>query len=71
MITLFVVYEGSPELGPVPICRVSNSGLTRRVTRFALAKANQTAAAMRIIDDDAFSEATREVDRLQAALAAV
>lgn len=71
MISLFVVYEGSAELGPVPICRVADARLTRRVTAFALAKATQTATAMRVVDDDAFSEASDEVDRLRAVLATV
>jgi hypothetical protein len=71
MISLFVVFEGSTELGPVPICRVTNSRLTRRVTAFALAKTTQTAEAMRIVDDEASSEASCEVDRLRAVLATV
>jgi hypothetical protein len=64
--SLFLVFEGSSDLGPVPFCRVADEQLTRRVANFALDKASRTARALRLVDDDAASDADLEVDRLRA-----
>jgi hypothetical protein len=68
MFSLFLVYEGSAELGPVTICRVADDSLTRNVASRALAKVTQTAEALRLVDDEASADAFSEAGRLRSVL---
>ncbi len=69
--SLFLVFEGSSETGPVPLCRVVDPGLTHQVAEFALAKASRSADALGFVDRDAAFYATCEADRLRVILAMI
>ncbi len=69
--SLFVVFEGSENLGPVPICRIVDAGLTKIVANFALAKATRSATALRTFSDEASDEAFCEADRLRSIIATI
>ena len=71
MFSLFLVYEGSADLGPVTICRVADDSLTRNVATRALAKVSQTAEALRLVDGEASADAFGEADRLRSVLATI
>jgi hypothetical protein len=41
--SLFVMFEGSGELGPVPLCRIADADITREAVSRALDKTAQRA----------------------------
>ena len=71
MFSLFLVYEGSADLGPVTICRIADDSLTRNFASCALAKVAKTAEALRLVDGDASEDALSEADRLRSVLATI
>ena len=69
--SLFLVFEGSPELGPVPICRVADADLTKNVAAFALDRASRRMSALRLVSEEASADASFEVDKLRSVLASI
>ncbi len=66
MFSLFVVFEGSAELGPVPIVRVSDDKLTRSVAGRALLTLSKRADALLLMDEAASVDVRHEVEALRA-----
>jgi hypothetical protein len=71
MYSLLLIYEGSSDIGPVPICRVSDEALTRNVARRAIDKLSERANVLRPIDDAAAEDADLEADRIRSVLATI
>jgi hypothetical protein len=71
MYSLLLVYEGSGELGPLAICRVTDEALTRRVARRAIEKLSARANVLRPIYGEAAEDADLEADRLRSVLATI
>jgi hypothetical protein len=71
MYSLLLVYEGSSDLGPVPICRVADETLTRDVAIRAIDKLSKRAHVLRPIDGEAADDADTEADRIRSVLATI
>jgi hypothetical protein len=69
--SLVLLFEGSSDLGPVPIFRVVDPELNHLATERAIANAVHKASSLKLVDDEAYAEASSELDRLRAVLAAV
>lgn len=69
--SLFVVFEGSSDLGPLPLCRISDKEIIRSAVTQALDKAAKRASIDLLDDDVVRSEISKQENDLRGILALI
>jgi hypothetical protein len=69
--SLFVVFEGSRDLGPVPLCRIADQSIIKDAIARALENASRKVRTASLDDEVVHSEICRQEEYLRDILAMI